>query len=361
LCPIPYKDYKFEYPPIVAVFWYASTCLSIMSVFPESYSPIEYYELAKKAGEIHYYVQSLILIISLITTTIYMYRLTKILNTSWKRIVLFALLPSTIIYLIYNWDIITAMFTITSLYYLINKRYFESGILLGLSISTKLLPIIYAILVLYDLTQRSFNDKSYIEAMKLFGLGLVVSCLIPYLMMLTLSYEGFAYFIQHHAQWYCENCVYLLITKDIWNPYNRLLGMILVFLVVFILMSVDLDYNNPLALSNLLLASIISSTVLNYVFSPQMMLMITSIAVLTLGLKQAIFLVIADITNFGIITLFFKDAEARLWLMQNLGFNISANFSPWTLDSPVQILASIRNIILVLILIDIIYHLPKSK
>ncbi|MEM2511816.1 MAG: hypothetical protein QXX61_01640, partial [Ignisphaera sp.] len=26
LCPIPYKDYKFEYPPIVAVFWYASTC-----------------------------------------------------------------------------------------------------------------------------------------------------------------------------------------------------------------------------------------------------------------------------------------------------------------------------------------------
>ncbi|MEM1646501.1 MAG: hypothetical protein QXL96_11730 [Ignisphaera sp.] len=361
LCPLPYKDYKFEYPPIVAVFWYASTCLSIMLVFPESYSPIEYYELAKKAGELHYYVQSLILVISFIVTAIYMYKLTKVLDVSWKRVIMFALLPSTIMYLIYNWDIIMAMFVIMSLYYLNSKKYFLSSVLLGLSISTKLITIIYTILLLYDLIQRVLKDNKYLDVMKLFGLGLATSCLLPYVMVLTLSYEGFTYFIQHHAQWYCENCLYLLITRDIWSPYNRSLAMIFVFLAILILMSVNLDYSNPLKLSNLLLTSIISATVLNYVFSPQMMILISSIAVLTLSLRHMIFLVAADVLNFGIMTLFFKDAETRAWVTQNLGFSVQVHFSPWTLDSPVQMLASIRNVILLLILIDTIYLLLKSE
>lgn len=28
LCPVPYVDYKFEYPPLVGFFWFLTTCVS---------------------------------------------------------------------------------------------------------------------------------------------------------------------------------------------------------------------------------------------------------------------------------------------------------------------------------------------
>jgi hypothetical protein len=360
ICPIPYLDYKFEYPPIVGALWFVSTCISFTLTFSPTYSSVEYYLLVKKAGDVHYYIQSFFISASLIISIIYMYKLSKTLNKSWSRVVLFAVLPSTILYLIYNWDMITAMFVLMSIYYLYNKKFFLSGVLLGLSISTKLLPLILAIAVIYDLIQKTFINKEYVHTLSRFALGVVVG-LIPYIIMITISYNGFIYFIQHHAQWYCENCLYLLITKDIWNPYNRVLSMLFIFLALIITMTIDVQYDEMFCLCTISLISLVISTALNYVFSPQMMLMLTSIAVLILDLKQLLFLTAADLANFGIMALFFKDAEARSWLIERLGVRVRITQSPWDIDSPVQMLATIRNVILILLMVDLIYTLLKLR
>jgi hypothetical protein len=360
ICPIPYLDYKFEYPPIVGALWFVSTCISFTLTFSPTYSSVEYYLLVKKAGDVHYYIQSFFISASLIISIIYMYKLSKTLNKSWSRVALFAVLPSTILYLIYNWDMITAMFILMSIYYLYNKKFFLSGLLLGLSISTKLLPLILAIAVIYDLIQKTFINKEYVHTLSRFALGVVVG-LIPYIIMIAISYNGFTYFIQHHAQWYCENCLYLLITKDVWNPYNRVLSMLFIFLVLIITMTIDVQYDEMFCLCTISLISLVISTALNYVFSPQMMLMLTSIAVLILNLKQLLFLIVADLANFGIMALFFKDAEARSWLIERLGVRVRITQNPWDIDSPVQMLATIRNVILILLMVDLIYTLLKLR
>jgi hypothetical protein len=360
ICPIPYLDYKFEYPPIVGALWFISTCISFTITLPSSYTAVEYYNLVKKAGEIHYYIQAIFISIAFIVSAIYMYKIGKTLNTSWVQVVLFAVLPSTVLYLIYNWDIITAMFILMSLHYLYNKRYFLSGLLLGLSISTKLLPVLFAIIIVYDLMQKAVFNKEYTYVLIRFAKGLIILGLLPYIVMILISYNGFTYFIQHHAQWYCENCIYLLITRDIWNPYNRSLSMIFILLASLITVMISLQYDNLRKLCTVSLISLITATALNYVFSPQMILMLTPIAVLVLSLRQLLFLIIADIANFGIMALFFKDFEARLWLSQH-GLRVSVNQSPWTIDSPVQILATVRNVILILIMFDLMYTIFKDR
>lgn len=360
ICPLPYKDYKFEYPPIVGALWIISTCIPMMMILPERYTVLEYLELSRKIVEAHYYIHSAVLITFFVLSIIYMYKISIKLNISWKRVLLFTILPSTILYLIYNWDIIAVAFMIMAIYYMLDKRYLLSGLMLGLSISTKLLPIVFTSIVVYDMIQKARANNIYKTHLKHMVLGVIATGLAPYVGVLALSYEGFTYFLNHHAQWYCENCIYSLITQDIWSPYNRAYSMMFVLISSLILLAVDVDYNNR-QLMEVALVSMIIATALNYVFSPQMMLLITSLAVLALDLRPLVFLVIADASNFGIMALFFKDADARAWLVRNIGIRMDIKYSPHTPDSPVQMIASVRNIILILIMIDIIYRLLKLQ
>lgn len=361
LCPVPYIDYKFEYPPIVGLVWFATTCISINLVLPSRYSGIEYHKLSEEIGRIHYDLQSVILITFLVVTSIYMYKIVSVHGPSFKRVMLFVLLPSTILYTIYNWDIIAAAFMIMALYYLINKKYLVSGLLLGLSISTKLLPIIFAFILIYDLIQKYRSNNAFYHELIQLSKGIILTGLAPYILMMIVSYNGFTYFIEHHSQWYCENCVYAFITRDIWSPYNRVYSIISVAIFTLIAASINLDIDTPKDIITIALISIIISTALNYVFSPQMMIIVSSIAILILSLRQLLFLVIADLANFGIMFLFFKDQEIRSWLNQHLALNIRLEFSPHTPDSLVQLAALVRNVILILIMIDCLYTLAKSK
>uniref|UniRef100_A0A7C2ZQR7 DUF2029 domain-containing protein n=1 Tax=Ignisphaera aggregans TaxID=334771 RepID=A0A7C2ZQR7_9CREN len=167
ICPVPYKDYRFEYPPIVALLWYISTCIAIKVALPTSYTSIQYYSLVDSVANVHYYVQSAFIITFLVVLTIYMYRIALTLGISWKRVVMFLFLPSTVLYLVYNWDIIAAAFAIVSLYYLMHKKYLASGIALGLSISTKVIPAVFAFIIVYDMIQKVLRDKSFGNNLKL--------------------------------------------------------------------------------------------------------------------------------------------------------------------------------------------------
>lgn len=358
--PIPYIDYKFEYPPLIGAIWLFSTYLAIQFSLPDKYTSIEYAKLIKKGAEIHYYIHSLILITAFIVTIIYMYRITKKLNISWPRILAFILLPSTVLYLIYNWDILATTFMVISIYYLLNKKYLISGLMLGLSISSKLLPLIFALVIIYDMIQKARKGGISIHHLGLFSSGIFIGGIVPYIFVSIVAYNGFIYFIEHHFAWYCENCIYSIIVQDIWSPYNRLYAMIFIPLFTLIMLTIDINYDYGSQLLNIALASIIISTSLNYVFSPQMMLMITAIGVLTLIPKYLMLLVIADIANFGIMAMFFKSNEISLWLATNLGIK-NLKPDPHVSGSPVQIAAMVRNILLIIIMIYSIYKAYKYR
>ncbi len=363
LCPVPYRDYKFEYPPVVGLIWFATTCISIQTILPDSYTGQEYFRLIDIVAKRHYILQSVINIFFFMVTIIFMYKIAKTINVSWYRILLFIFLPSTILYMIYNWDIITATFMVIGLYYLMQqdvKHYIASGVFLGLSVSTKLLPIFFVSAIAYDIIQkyRKGLDPEKIKALTSFFICFIIFGAIPYASIAAVSYEGFRYFIDHHYQWYCENCIYMYITGDIWNQYNRALSMIFIVVAFLVILAIDID--NVSKLMNIALCSMIIATALNYVFSPQMMLMITPIASLILSSYSLLFLVIADIANFGIMATFYNDSELRA-LLSKYGIKTELKWAPHQPDSPVQIIAMVRNIILILILIKVLYDIVKNK
>jgi len=191
--------------------------------------------------------------------------------------------------------------------------------------------------------------------------GIAVAGLAPYLAILAVSYNGFIYFVEHHAQWYCENCIYSLITWDIWSPLNRVYATVSTALSLLLLLAIDIDYTSHRQVIGVAAVSMIIVTALNYVFSPQMMLMITPLAVLALEARHLPLLVLADTANFGIMALFYKDAETRRWLANTLGIGIDVKSSPWTPDSPVQIAAFTRNVVLLIVAVNVAYGIYRSR
>jgi hypothetical protein len=101
-----------------------------------------------------------------------------------------------------------------------------------------------------------------------------------------------------------------------------------------------------------------TAMIFNYVFSPQMMIMLTPIALLALPQSALIYYTIADVANALIMLMFFKDFDLRAFISKYT--NIRVVFSPWTLDSPVQWAAFIRNLILLIIFLSVLYNELKS-
>lgn len=331
-CPKPYIDYKFEYPPIIGALWYASTCIG----FTTSTG-------LESAARIHFYVNSLITLISLVSIVILLFKIKSkqfLFDNDYYRYLLF-ITPSTVLYLVYNWDIVAALFSIIGVLFFINKKYFEAGVFLGLSISSKILT---AGLAFYFLVKLLMEEKSNRYLLR-YIVGLIIAGLIPYLTLYIVTPRGFTDFINHHASWYCENCLYLPLTRDIYSDLNRKLyfsiGTCYMFILATLLspwhgikLHVEFKYY---------LESVMVLVLFNYVFSPQMLLMITPFAVLALNKPYIYMYLMADIFNALIILFFFTES------------------SPWTYGSITQYAAFARNFVLLLIWIIILFEITISK
>ncbi|MEM4786272.1 MAG: hypothetical protein QXW87_05450, partial [Desulfurococcaceae archaeon] len=92
---------------------------------------------------------------------------------------------------------------------------------------------------------------------------------------------------------------------------------------------------------------------LNYVFTPQMILIITPLALIILEKRKLILYSIADSLNALIIILFFEDFKIREFL-NKIGFPIPIEFNPWSISSIVQWIAVIRIMILLIIILSIL-------
>jgi len=224
-CPLPYVDYMFEYPPVIGFFWTLTTCISFGIAQEDGY--IDVWEAAR----IHYVVQSLILLSFFVLAGIVLYEITNEVSLDNRRAFLFVLLPSTVMYLVYNWDIIAVALALAALYMYFRGANSAAGVLLGLSVSTKILPVgIGGWMITEYMVKREYRSAAKFLA------GMVLG-LTPFLILFILSPTGFQDFIGYHAGWYCENCLYLPLLRDLWSPIPRLLYPILVLAIYSLLVA----------------------------------------------------------------------------------------------------------------------------
>ncbi|OYT40658.1 MAG: hypothetical protein B6U89_01480 [Desulfurococcales archaeon ex4484_58] len=359
--PIPYIDYKFEYPPIVGLIWFISTSLAIHFALPEEYSYRVYFKRYDQIVAYHFIIESIINSIAFIITLLLMIKFSFDLGIKpWKPFI-YAILPSTIMYLMYNWDTLCIMFVLIGLYMLYRERYGLSGFMFSLAVSTKILPVILAVtlmIYLFKETRITHRTSPFLR----YSLSFIVSLSLTFLVLYIGSPAGFMYFLEHHSKWYCENCIYQLFDRNIFSEIHKIGFALSVSVSWVIILYVVLRYglSNFHELLEFSLLLIIISTVFNYVFSPQMFLLISPLALLILSGRRLSLFVWSDLFNALIMVFFFKDRVIRRFV-SDMGFPIKVEFNPWTLDSPVQWFAMIRNISLVLILVSTLWIIYKRK
>jgi len=361
-CPLPYIDYFLEYPPVVALTMLFSTCLSFTLVLPGEYDYFTYSKLIIDVAQYHLILNALIILIFALLMIIYLLKLIRLLNLRniIGRIFIMLFLPSFIIYSIYNWDIITSSLFIISLYYLCKRKYVVSSLIIGLSILTKLLPLTFV--AIFSLSYI-FKNNSIFRSGKELSKYMIPMTLLIFLTILPIhlaSPEVLTDFLLYHGRWYCENCLYQIFIRDLGSPLHRLLALLSLLLVI-IISSLRIKVSTYVDVLKLALIAMIASTTLNYVFTPQMILLIAPLALLLLNKCEVTMYVIADVTNALIMILFFMDKELRKLINMYLDLGLSIVFNPWSIDSPIQWLAMVRNVLLIILLIKLILSMCTIK
>ncbi|MEO3993292.1 MAG: hypothetical protein QN229_03145 [Desulfurococcaceae archaeon TW002] len=351
LCPVPYLDYRFEYPPLIGFFWFLTTCASFSISDKLAITINQFFDFS---SSLNYVFQSLILFFFMVLCFYYIKKIVSYQGLGMWRAIFFLFFLSTILYSTYNWDLIASGLAVGSIYYFMKKDYRVSGLLLGLSIASKILTGGLLIPQITYLLKDIVKGKQTLKNLILYVVFFLVGGLTPFILMYVMSVEGFFAFINHHASWYCENCVYALLIPDIFSPLHRY------FYVFFGLTALTViaiqAFRNSRDLISLAYASVGFTVSLNYVFTPQMTLMISPIAVLALNKKELQKYLVADTANFFLIIAFFEDSTLRSVISRIIP--IKTGFNPWTIDSPTQWLAMIRNI---LILVTIVESMIKHK
>jgi len=360
-CPLPYVHYFLEYPPLVALIILLSTCISFSVVLPSKCSYPTYLELINKVAQYHLIINAIVISVFAFLMMIYLIKLVKDLGLECKvyRLTILPILPSFILYSIYNWDVIASSLYVMSLYYLCKKRYLLAALLLSFSVLTKLLPLLFLIVIIilaFKCDVLTQLRKNLLKYLMVFSLPILLS-VTP---ILVISPAAILDFISYHGKWYCENCIYQILIRDINSPIHRLIASVLILTsLMFVCFKAKIVNFKDLAKIALIVA--IAVTTLNYIFTPQMILLIAPLAVVLLDRAKLALYIVSDIANCLIMIFFFMDAEIRRALNMYLGLNLSACFNPWLIDSPIQWLATVRNIILLIILVSLMYAITKRN
>jgi hypothetical protein len=363
LCPTPYVDYLFEYPPVVGALWLLSTCTAL-TLTPRG-SGVSYVEFISAVAEVHFLINAVFLVASMALTSVLIYRT---LGDSpglrgVDRALLYLVLPSVLLYTTYNWDSLCSLLTLSSLVVLDRRgyrwRFLATGILLGLSIATKLLTAPLALVLLVYLLSRCLEGDGYGKSAIHFLLGLLAGGGVPYVVLLVVAPRAFLDFLTYHSTWYCENCIYSMVVHDIFSPIHRLAAATAV-LTFTLATAAAILRRSPGELSrevyDVALCAVGGAVVLNYVSTPQMLLLVTPLALVTLSGTDLLLYVLSDALNASIMLAFFSDEAIRATL-SSLGVPVEVKYSPWTPDSPVQWLAYSRNILLLALLVRRLIHL----
>ena len=306
---IPYIDYTYEYPVLDGVLTYIAAMIAwlLHPAFGSYVNP---------QGQLTFYIIiSLFIFIAGYFLIKDMYELSKKTNADFSRILLFPVLPSLLVYGIYNWDLITIALAVRAIKYFIDNRFILSSIMLSLAVVAKLYPLLLLLVFAREFIVN-INNRSLIRFFSYISLTLALIILynLPFMIInYKLWYDGL---ISYHINWYIEGSWLVLLYL---NPFKHNAQVLSLYLVVFfylltIFFTQKKNYINKeyriIESSYLIMALSIFSS---YIHTPQQQLLFLPLLLLLRSISL-IFIYIMDFLNALVILTWFKYKEIGLLL-----------------------------------------------
>jgi uncharacterized membrane protein len=344
---IPYRDFKFEYPPFIGFLWTISSLVTKLVInITHNYDPIIVHVYVLFFINAFFYI----LYVSAIEILVREYKI----NGSFTKILLSIASFSMIYYLMYNWDIVAISFAMWSLIYLFRRRYLMSSFILGLSVLSKIFTGIFVIPYLYYIHKVEGSNARYKAPLML--LIFIETVLIGFSVFMLLFPKSFQDFISHHATWYCENCFYIMFVDNIWDPLWRSISQALMLsLPLLVTLYILMKDGSLEAEKKTLYASLVSLSSLisvSYVYSPQMNILITPLFLIT-RFSEILLLLLSDLLNTLIMVFWFRGEVFR----EYLGISYS---DPHLRTSPIQWMAFTRIILLWIVIALFLRRINRS-
>ena len=301
---IPYIEYDFEYPVISGLIVYLAS-------------------LTKNIKD-YYLVISLITYLCLTGSLILTLMMAK--DAEPYRVLMFTVFTSSfIIYSVYSFDWIGSFLLILSIYFFLYRKLTISGFTLGLAGATRIIPLICMLAFISDIGDLRSKAK-YIVA-------IITGFLTPNIYFLVRNFKGAIYPYIYQATWRVEDSWIAIL------PFNHqvasLVVMVIMIAIVVLKWSGGIMYKCGLLLFTFMISS--------YKFPPQYFIQLLPFSFLIS--RRYIFFIIADLLNSAIILGWFTPS-----------FNL---MDPWSISSPVQWCAIVRQAILLYIVIDSLW--PNLK
>lgn len=320
---IPYYQFTFEYPVLVGILVYLTS--SIRLYVSDLSVALNYYVLA----------MDVVLYVFTVGTVLVVYKIVDLAGLEkvriWKA---FLIVPSFLMFTVYNWDIIAVFFATLSIYLYMKGDKAKSWLSLGLGIATKLYPCM--LIPVYMLEES--NWKGRLKAL-LAPLAVFVVFNLPFILA---NFSGWFETWKFHAGWGIEDS-WLVFLFNQMDPNAHYLALVVLLYLVYkgVTGTLRKRYKDqPTRLIERSFLMNIAWLVGSYVVTPQMGLILLPFYVLIPSIPLPI-IYLAEIMNALIIVLWFSSPL-------NLG-------NPTSPASPVQWLATGRQLIWLGLFIRTIY------
>jgi len=310
---VPYLQFTFEYPVIVGVLVYISSFSRALT--GDFMTAMNYYVL----------IMDGFLFVFTIGTVLLLRKMCIILNVEETRIwKFFLIMPTFLMFTVYNWDIIAVFFSVLSIYLYMKSKKFGSAASLGLGIAAKLYPIV--LLPVYLVEEKSWRER----------LKFIFACLGVFMLLNTpfiiLNFETWLSTWTYHMEWGIEDSWLIYLFKQM-DPFAHYVGLAVLLYLVYkgLIQTSKKPYESQAErLVERCWLMNIAWLFGSYVATPQMALMLLPFYTLipTIPLLAAY---VADVLNALIIVLWFT--------------SIAYMVDPLLPNSPIQYIAASRQFI----------------
>lgn len=320
---IPYVDYVFEYPALIGIIVYVAALIARSST-PDFFASLIEYKL----------IVDVVLYAFTLITVIFLYRLTTRYQVEPKRIwQAFLVMPSLLMFVDYNFDMVAIAFTVATVYLFIRGKHSTSAISLGLGVCAKLYPGILLPALLAALPSWRSRGKYTVTAA-----AVVAAVNLPFMLTNFQTWFGTWSFL---AGWGIENS-WLIFVFGQMDPMAHYFGLGVLLYIMYKVMAEthrrDGSSDEKLLTRCFLLS--LGWLLGSYIVTPQMALILLPFYVLipTVPLLAAY---ASDTLNALIMVFWFAE--------------MGAGRNPIALDNPIQWIALARQIIWLGLLVQGLY------
>lgn len=320
---IPYVDYVFEYPVMVGTIVYVTSLLARLLTLDFSTSMI-YYKL----------MMDLVLYAFTLVVVVVLYRLTGRYGIESNRIwQVFLVMPSLLMFVDYNFDIIAIAFALLALYVFIQGRRSMSAVFLGFGVCAKLYPGVLLPAFLAALPSWRSRGRYVLTAA-----AVVAAINLPPMLASFETWLGTWSFL---AGWGIENS-WLIFMFNQTDPLAHYFSLAVFLYIVYKVMAVTHHSEMPSTEKLLVRSFLLSLAWLlgSYIVTPQMALVLLPFYVL-IPAVPVLAAYAADTLNALIMVFWFTE--------------MNAGRNPIAPDNPIQWIALGRQLIWLGLLVQSLY------